>query len=775
MGNIGINTQRHTPVSRPSVVRLMMNGGVENGAGTTPALQVGQHQKGSSLTMRSFSMYNLAKPEQNGMQPTVTSGARLATFGGLNAANGAQLGNKAVFNLYEMVALMITLSNDLNKTYREQMAARVVGEISKLHDEARTLTNAATTTRTMGIASAAAGVAVAAVSVGSTFAMAGTAKSAKAASGVDVAMAEFKSAQNDVKDLQGLTKAKDSLSSETAEQFDDILRETFGKDNKGNDLKEFEGIPKGEFEKALEQKTTDILKFQDNKKEIESLNKELGVGEELQQQQQQQVNQDAEIKEVDKEEDHDAARFIDEEELEQLDNNGDKDEIKADDKVAENKENKDEVKADKDEEIKENKDEIKADKDEEIKENKDEVKDEEKKPEAKEEPKESMTEIERQKKVARRDRLVQENKELDAKYDITNKYGKDDPAKAYQDELHAMFEGKEFKPVGEEAKQPVADKVVDKPLEQELDDLKDVKKDFSGEKQVDEDFENKLEAALKKDDVANKAGDESKEEIKIHEKKDAENVVGDEGNKLKQDEDGNPLDLSTMEDEPVDKVEAKYIGSKEEDVSEFRNQIKEAKAKDNAELQDLVNDIEEPVEIDVGKEQPKADVGRGRPKASFAKRVENQKSMWHPRDRRALKNAGSKWLQRQDGLLRGNVRGRENKFTMARDNLKTAEELYRTQLEGSNAYVFSQVMGTVGQGLAPVLQLLTSGAGVNELASAETKSLQADERADSYNASEMQSLRDGLKGIVDGALQMASTAVSSYAQFQNTVNANFRA
>ena len=545
MGNIGINNQ-YTPVSKPSIVRLKMNNGVDNGAGIPPSVQFGTTEGGSSLTAKPFLTYNLPKPKDPNLGAQPPSGPRLGSFGGLNAANGGQLGNKAVFNLYEMVSLMITLSNSLNRTFREQMAARVVGEISKLHDEARTLTNAAYTARTMGIVSAAVGGSMGFVSLGGTIATGVAAKGASAASGLDAATKNLDSASLKMKPLQDFKELQGDLNPRSSAALDETLKKTFT----GN-----EGpLQEGDIAAHLEQKTKDIRAFEDNKKTIGELEGKL--------------DSDTKLKEQ-------AAPNKGGGEEEIVKNNN----INNENNVQDNPGN--------------------------------EVKNEEPPGLSKEERAQIKKDIES---------LKQTNERLDKKYNISDNYGVENPTKKYGEKLHNRFNG--------------------------------------------EYGENDL--------------------IEIN---------------------------------------------------------------DNNEI------------------LPKG----------FNAEVDGAESLkYHPFDRKAVKEAGAKWLERQDAILRGGSEQVEQNYSNAKTAVGVAQNIQKTMMEGSKAFGFTQAAAGMGQGLIPVLQLLSGGAGVNELANAQTKDLQAGERADNYNAGEMQAMKDGLKGIVDGALQVMSTAVSSYAQFQNTVNSNFR-
>ena len=545
MGNIGINNQ-YTAVSKPSVVRLKMSRGVDNGAGAAPSVQFGTTEGGCPVGMKPFTAYDLPKPAQGGQQTAGMPGADLAKFGGLNAAGGVQLGNKAVFNLYEMVSLMITLGNSLNKTFREQMAARVVGEISKLHDEARTLTNAAHTARTMGIASAAAGGVMGAMSLGGTLATGAAAKDAKAASGIDAASSALEKANLDMKPLQDFTTAQGGLGSGNAEKLNQMFSDMFS-DSEGLKMADEAAV---DIPAQLEQKTRDILAFEDNEKTIGELERKL----------------------------------------------------KADDalKGASNKNNINNVNN-----------------------NEQPVPGEQK----------GLSNAEREQISKDIESLKGKNDKLDEKYGIRKHYcnkvaegGNDDvlrPSEVYRQELHERFEG-----------------------------------------------------AYRKADPND--------------------------------------DMIVLNGEDL---------------------------------------------------KPKG----------FASAVDGEKSLrMHPFNRRAIKEAGAKWLKRQDAILSGGTEQVERNYSSAKMAFGSAQDVFKFKMENSRAVSFTQSVSGMGQGMVPVLQLLSGGAGVNELANAETKDLQAGERADSYNAGEMQAMKDGLKGIVDGALQVMSTAVSSYAQFQNTVNSNFR-
>ena len=546
MGNIGINNQ-YTPVAKPSIVRLKMNNGVDNGAGIPPSVQFGKAEGGRSPVLKAFTTYNLPKPgEVRGTSPDL-SGSRLGSIGGLNAANGGQLGNKAVFNLYEMVSLMITLGNSLTKTFREQMAARVVGEISKLHDEARTLTNAAYTARTMGIVSAAAGGTLGTLSLGGTLATGVAAKSASAASGLDSASKALDKANLEMKPLQDFSKAQECLNDRGADVLNRALEKTFtGQEGE---------LPKADIATELEQKTKGILAFEDNEKTIGELKSKLEAGAELKQNA--PNNNENNINNV----------------------NNESVEIKNEELPGLTPEERAKIEKD-----------IKS--------------------------------------------LKQKNAELDNNYDISKKYckkvgegGKElRPSEVYRQELHDRFEGKY-----------------------------------------------------------------------------RENA-----------------DLDGDEVVPNGDFDIKPDG--------------------------------------------------------FDSKVDGEASLkGHPFDRKAVKEAGAKWLERQDAILDGSSEQTARDYSNAKMAFGRAQDIYKFKMENSRAFSFTQAVSGMGQGLIPVLQLLTGGAGVNELANARTKDLQAGERADSYNAGEMQAMKDGLKGIVDGALQVMSTAVSSYAQFQNTVNSNFRA
>ena len=679
MGNIGINANQHMPVSKPSIVRLKMNRGVDNGAGTAPSVQFGKTPGDCTPVVKSFSAYNLSKPAPNVPQPPTTLGANLPKFGGLNAAGGGQLGNKAVFNLYEMVSLMITLSNSLNRTFREQMAARVVGEISKLHDEARTLTNAAYTARTMGIASAAAGGAMAFASLGGTFATGFASKNAKTASGLDVANKAFEKAKTEMKPLQGFVKAQGDIGAKHLGELDKTLGKTFG----GNKIPMIKGNPKADIATRLEQKTMDIREYADNKKAIADLQGKLKADGDLKAQKQ-PAAPDLKEKKVEIKNENEIKN--DENNINNI--NNDKIEKKQDNEGIKEIDDKENI--EKNEVQKEDKNEaLKEDKGEALKEDKGKVQKEgENQPE--ELSDERRAEIKDQIKE-----LTERNKELDAKYNIEDTYcknGETDPIKAYRQELHDRFEGK-FK---------------------EEDPAK------GGVKKVEP-----KEDAIKKEDL---------KEDKIE-------------------KEGDPLD-SFMSEEPEEENEIKL---EDEDKIKLED---EGKIKPEAKK---------------GKIKPDAKKGEPKPKG-FNAEVDGEKGLnWHPLERRAMKNAGAKWLERQDALLDGGTQKTEMKFAGAQKAVKNALNVYRYKMENSKAAIFTQTMSSFGQGLAPMLQLLSGGAGVNELANAQTKDLQAGERADSYNASEMQTMKDSLKGIVDGALQVMSTAVSSFAQFQSTVNSNFRA
>lgn len=645
MGNIGINNQ-YTPVSKPSIVRLKMNNGVDNGAGIPPSVQFGKTERGCSLTAKPFTTYNLPKPKGPtlGAPPSgpnlgaPPSGPRFGSFGGLNAANGGQLGNKAVFNLYEMVSLMITLSNSLNRTFREQMAARVVGEISKLHDEARTLTNAAYTARTMGIVSAAVGGTMGFVSLGGTIATGVAAKGASAASGLDAATKNLDGANLKMKPLQDFKELQGDLNSRSSEVLDQMLEKTFT-GNEGS-------LQEGDIATQLEQKTKDIRAFEDNEKTIGELKGRLDADDALkkgldkpEQLGDKVENKVAEVKE----------------------------EVKEEEIIRNNENNIDNVNNKKEELIPEENNEVKA-----------QVKAQgEAQGEVQGEAPQGLTQEERDQISKDIKSLEQKNAELDKKHGIRENYCKDkdgqpiSPSEKYGKELHDRFEGnyKEAKP--QEVKPQEA-----KP--------KDVKP---------RDDESKVEMAE------------------------------------------NPLDSSMLGENEIE----------DEAINPFK---------------------------DKGKLEP----GDGDAvRKGFDSEVDGAESLkYHPFDRKAVKEAGAKWLERQDAILRGGSEQVEQNYSNAKTALGVAQNIYKTMMEGSKAFGFTQAVSGMGQGLIPVLQLLTGGAGVNELANAQTKDLQAGERADNYNAGEMQAMKDGLKGIVDGALQVMSTAVSSYAQFQNTVNSNFR-
>ena len=751
MGNVGFNNYT-TPVSKPSIVRLKMNGGVENGAGTVPTVQIGRAQKGCSLAMRSFPSYDVPKPSHNAMQPTITSGARLATFGGLNAADGSQLGNKTVFNLYEVVSLMITLSNDLNKSYREQMAARVVGEISKLNDEARTLTNAAQTSRATGIASAAAGFAMAGLSVGGTFATAGVAKGAKVTSGLDSAMTNFKAANADMKGLQGFANAKEAIKTSDVNKFDTALKDTFAK-GKG-----FENVTTDNVESALEQKTKDIRKFADNGKSIVEMKNQLAADKKLQKPAE-PIENKAENKvqgktdeQIKKEEMDPNKSMVDKRKMsldKSLDKQGDLDKgmIQDDNKSMLEK---DEVGLDKS-----------MDKKEEIK--SEEVKGEEVKNEGKADEKKPMSKEVRQRLEDKIKRLELENDELDAKYDIRNQYGDvvdgKDPVSAYKNELHARFEGKPVKSESTNDEKLVFDESeevgVNVDHEVEIDEKKfdeEIQREFAAqdkiaaqEKAQTEEIYSDLSGYMDEKDFHYG----SNAEVQLHDQSKGVDV------QPKLDDVQPNADAVQPKVEPLSKNDVSRLDLPDGDFIEVHGESGVSNPQDNVEIQGLVNEMDKP---------------QGK---SFSANVKDDKSIGS-RSQKKMNEAGAKWLERQDALLKGDSDDIENQFGQAKQSLSAAQQTYRTLIEDSKAYQFSQVVGSLAQGLTPVLQLLTSGAGVNELANARTKELQAGERADSYNASEMQALKDGLKGIVDAALQVISATVSSGAQFWNVATSNFR-
>ena len=715
MGNIGINSNQRMPVSKPSIVRLKMNRGVDNGAGTMPSVQFGKTPGDCTLAVKSFSAYNLSKPAPNGTQPPATLAANLPKFGGLNAAGGGQLGNKAVFNLYEMVSLMITLSNSLTRTFREQMAARVVGEISKLHDEARTLTNAAYTARTMGITSAAVGGAMAFASLGGTVATGVASKNAKATTGIDTASKALDKANDKLKPLREFSKAQSDLNSRSSKSLDDTLSKTFN----GEEILSKSDDPAAEVTTQLEQKTRDIRTFEDNKQTIAKLKGKLKADEEL------KAQKPAAPKE--------------------------KIEVKEEPKKVENQEIKEEPK----------KDEIKP---EEIKkEESQEIKDEIKKDENQEIKKEENQEIGEKKELDDLDKSEKnEDNNINNINNINNENNKDNNINNINNEQ---------KDLEKSAVEPKSEIKNEGEIKNEIKSESEIK---NNEGSGDDKFEE-----FKEDpdpDGVNKEGGDLKvkeKKPKVKEKKSKKEVKGAGKNQreLTKEEIDEINDNIKMLDRQNKELDAKHgIIGKYCKEGEDGNLIGSPSAAYKEELHARFNGSYEGQ--NGGEQQIRLDDDA--PK-SFESNLEGNKGLKnHPIDRLLVKRAGARWLKRQDAILDGGITRAEVKARGAKSDIVGLQELFKQKVEGSRAFIFTQMVSGLGQGLAPMLQLLTGGAGVNEFANARTKDLQAGERADSYNASEMQTMKDSLKGIVDGANQVISTAVSSYAQFQNTVNSNFR-
>lgn len=113
---------------------------------------------------------------------------------GRNCNGFNTLPGRTFFNGLACAALMIQMCNHINKTYRLQMACKVIGEISKLFAEAKEIRSAAVSTRIMGIVAGAVGITMGGVSAFASYKAYSKTSGAAKQAGCDNAAADLRSA-----------------------------------------------------------------------------------------------------------------------------------------------------------------------------------------------------------------------------------------------------------------------------------------------------------------------------------------------------------------------------------------------------------------------------------------------------------------------------------------------------------------------------------------------------------------------------------------------------
>lgn len=175
---------------------------------------------GAGLPERSAPL-NSALPKLNGIRNDI----------GRNCNGYNTLPGRTFFNGLACAALMIQMCNHINKTYRLQMACKVIGEISKLFAEAREIRSAAVTTRIMGIVAGSVGIAMGGVSAFASYKAYSKTSGAAQQAGCDNAAADLRSASMTAngKAPENLTASTKSLSEGQKNVFSDWQTKQNGK------------------------------------------------------------------------------------------------------------------------------------------------------------------------------------------------------------------------------------------------------------------------------------------------------------------------------------------------------------------------------------------------------------------------------------------------------------------------------------------------------------------------------------------------------------------